>query len=109
MNPPKYSISSLKRSMLTPKQLLEQNHAEQHHTNIHEHEPLHKTVVTQNISTSSPQPSIGNTFYGQLQHEILLLEEALESESLNGLSISRIDQYARQVTHPFSVSSCTLL
>lgn len=44
MNPPKYSISSLKRSMLTPKQLLEKNHVDQHPVNI---EPLHnKTVIS---------------------------------------------------------------
>ena len=32
-----------------------------------------------------------------MQHEILVLEEALQKGNLGGLSIGRIDQYARQV------------
>ena len=37
-------------------------------------------------------------FYALLQREVLELEEELQKGILEGLSISRVDQYARQVT-----------
>jgi hypothetical protein len=37
-------------------------------------------------------------FWGQLQSEVLVLEEALQKGHLGGLALGRIDQYARQIT-----------
>lgn len=93
MNPPKYSISGLKRNIITPRDLTENTNG------IKLKQDQYSTIKNDGrVPDLNKTLSTGNTFYNQLQLEIMLLEEAIQNGNLSGLSISRIDQYARQIT-----------
>ena len=92
VNPPKYSISGLHRGAVRPSSIAKK------HDKMDEPElPDPRKDKSTLRSTSSPhEQRLG--FWDQIQSEVLVLEEALQKDHLTGLTLGRIDQYARQIS-----------
>ena len=100
MNPPRFSVSGLKRTLLSPSLLSGGEPADDSSHQVCSSLSilwLHAIAQSSVVSTLTTKIQSKGDFWGQLQHEILVLEEALQKGSLHGLSIGRIDQYAGQV------------
>lgn len=101
-NPPTYSVGGLHRewvrpSSVTPTSSSGSDSVGSSTPNIHPDDKIKQNNSTRLNSQSQPhQQRLG--FWGQLQNEVLVLEEALQKGHLTGLALGRVDQYARQIT-----------